>query len=295
MFRSARRQGIEQHLGGIGKATAVALARRGARLVLLARDRERAERTAAALRDSGAASVETVLCDLSLTDSVRAAAAELRRSHQRLDALINDAAVFLGHRELTAEGHERMFATNYLGPFLLTNLVADLLVAGAPSRVIMVTAPSTVAPDPEDLESSRRFRAVTAFGRTKAAELMFTYALARRLGGQGVTVNAYHPGVTRTELMRHAPAPIRALGIALSVTARTPERAAEGLVELALSPRFEHTTGRLIHDGKSIKAPFAEDVAAQEALWEATARAAEQQHSGTQRDPVPPVRLAPSP
>ena len=227
--------------------------------------------------------------------SVRAAAEEVTRGHRFLDVLINDAAVFLGHRELTPEGHEMMFAANYLGPFLLTSLMVDLLVAAAPARVVTVTAPSTTAPDPHDLESSEHFRAVTTFGRTKAAELMFTYALARRLDDRGVTVNAYHPGITRTGLMRHAPALMRVLGSLLSITARTPERAAEGLVDLALSPRFEHTTGRLIHDGTAIKAPFIQEIEAQEELWDATTRAAGQTGAGDRRDQKPPIAPAPVP
>ena len=270
---------------GIGRAAAVALAGRCARLVLLARHRGRAESTAALLRDAGAPSVETVLCDLSLMSSVRAAAAEIHRDHQSVDVLINDAAVFLDRRVLTAEGHETMFATNHLGPFLLTNLVTDLLVGAAPSRVIAVTAPSTIAPDPEDLDSSKRFRAVTTFGRTKAAELMFTYALDRRLGDRGVRSYAYHPGVTRTSLMHDAPIPMRVLGTVLSLTARTPEHAAQGLADLALSRGFEHMTGQLIHDGRSMKAPFINDVAAQEALWEAASQAAEHTDAGARSDP----------
>jgi len=258
---------------GIGKATALALARGGLNLVLLTRDLARGETTAEALRHAGAASVETVGCDLSLMHSVREAAAEFRRNHNRLDVLINDASVFLSTREVTSEGHERMFATNHLGPFLLTNLLVDLLIAAAPSRVINVTAPSTIAPDPDDIESTRRFSPATTFGQTKAAELMSTYALARRLQDRGVGVNAYHPGVTRTGLMRNAPMLMRALGAVLSISARTPERAAEGLVELAFSPRFEGMTGLLIHDGESIKAPFVDNVEAQERLWTASERA----------------------
>jgi NAD(P)-dependent dehydrogenase (short-subunit alcohol dehydrogenase family) len=108
--------------------------------------------------------------------------------------------------------------------------------------------------------------------RSAAAELMFTYALARRLQGRGVTVNARHPGVTRTGLMSVAPASIRLVGALLSLTARSPERAAQDVVDLAVAPAFDGVTGRLLHDGKAIKAPFLDDVPAQEGLWSATAR-----------------------
>jgi NAD(P)-dependent dehydrogenase (short-subunit alcohol dehydrogenase family) len=257
---------------GIGRATALGLAARGSALVLLSRDRARGEGVAALARSAGAASADVLDCDLSMMTSVREAVAEFERRHDRLDVLINDAAVFLGSREVTSEGHERMLATNYLGPFLLTNLLLDRLAAAAPSRVINVTAPATTAPDPDDLDGVRRFSPVRAFGRSKAADLMFTYALARRTQARGIGINAYHPGVTRTPLMKDAPPLMKGVGAVMNLTARTPERAAQGIVDLALSPAFEGMTGRLLHDGKPMKAPFIDDVEAQERLWSASER-----------------------
>lgn len=255
---------------GIGRATALGLAARESALVLLVRDRARGEEVAGLARRAGAPSAEVLACDLSVMSSVRLAVAEFKRRHTRLDVLVNNAAVFLGTRTVTAEGHEVMLATNHLGPFLLTQLVQNALIAAAPSRVINVTAPSTTAPDPDDLEGERRFSPTLAFGRSKAANLMFTCALARRLQSKGVSVCAYHPGIARTGLMKDAPTMMRLLGTILNLTARSPERAADGLVELALSPAFAGMTGQLIHDGKPMKAPFAGDVEAQERLWLAT-------------------------
>ena len=257
---------------GIGRAATLNLAARGAGLVLVARDHTRGEEVAALARKAGATSAEVLSCDLSLLSSVREAASEFKRRYGRLDVLINDAAVFLGSRSVTAEGRERMLATNYLGPFLLTNLLLNELVAGAPSRVINVSAPATTAPDPDDLDSERRFRPTLAFGRSKAADLMFSYALSRRLQARGVSVCAYHPGITRTGLMKDAPTLMKLVGAVLNLTARTPERAAQGLVELAVSPAFGNVTGKLIHDGKPIKAPFVDDIQAQERLWSASER-----------------------
>ena len=252
---------------GIGRAAALGLAARGVDLVLPVRDRTRGAEVAALARQAGAASVDVVECDLSMMSSVRTAAAEVKSRHGRLDVLINDAAVFLGARHVTPEGHEVMVATNYLGPFLLTNLLLDRLVAAAPSRVINVTAPATTAPDLDDLDSEREFNPVTAFGRSTAAKLLFTYALARRAEPQGVSVFACHPGVTRTPLMKEAPAAMRLFGAVLSLTARTPERAAEGLIDLAVSPTLEGLSGHLVHDGKAMRSPFIDDWDAQEGLW----------------------------
>jgi len=257
---------------GIGRAAALGLAARGVDLVLPVRDRSRGEEVAVLARQAGAASVEVIDCDMSLMSSVSAAAAEFKRRRTRLDVLINDAAVFLGGRNVTSEGHERMFATNYLGPFLLTNLLLDELVAAAPSRVINVTAPATTAPDLDDLDSERQFKPVTAFGRSTAAKLLFTYALARRLEPQGVSVFACHPGVTRTPLMREAPTAMRVFGAVLNIAARTPERAAQGLIDLALSPGLEPLSGSLVHDGRTIRSPFIDDRDMQERLWTASER-----------------------
>ena len=259
---------------GIGRAATLGFAAQGAGLVLLVRDHARGQEVAALARRAGAASAEVLDCDLSLLSSVREAAAQFKSGHDRLTVLVNSAAVFLRDKRVTAEGHERMLATNYLGPFLLTHLLLDELVAGAPSRVVNVSAPSTTAPDRDDLDSEGRFRPTLAFGRSKAAGLLFSYALSRRLQPRGVTVNAYHPGVTRTGLMKDAPTMIKPFLAALNLTARTPERAAQGLVELAVAPAFGGVTGKLIHDGRPIKAPFVDDVEAQERLWSASVRLA---------------------
>jgi NAD(P)-dependent dehydrogenase (short-subunit alcohol dehydrogenase family) len=248
------------------------LSARGCALVLLVRHHDRGEEVAALARQAGAANAEVIDCDLSLMSSVREAARELKRRRDRLDVLINDAAVFVATRRVTSEGHELMIATNYLGPFLLTNLLLDELVARAPSRIINVTAPATTAPDPEDLDSERRFSPALAFGRSTAAKLLFTYALSRRLLGSGVSVCAYHPGVTRTGLMKDAPTAMKLIGAIVNLSARTPERAAEGLIDLALCSKSEGVAGQLIHDGRPIKAPFIDDREAQERLWSASER-----------------------
>jgi len=211
--------------------------------------------------------------DLSSLTSVRGLARQFDARYPKLDVLVNDAAIFTSKRTMTADGLELMFATNYLGPFLLTRLLVPRLEAPKPSREINVSAPSSVKPDLDDLQGERKFGAIGAFGASKAEDLLFTYALARRLEGRGVTVNAYHPGIVRTNLVRGAPTAVRIITSILNVfLAVSPRRASQGLVELATSPQFQSTTGTLVHSGKPMDAPFSDDMETQSRLWQASCK-----------------------
>jgi len=216
-------------------------------------------------------SVELMVADLSSLSSVRKLASDFGAKHSSLEVLVNNAGVFKSGRLTTPDGFELMFATNYLGPFLLTRLLIPSLEAASPARIVNVTAPSTTRPNPDDLQGERKFSTLGAFGASKAADLLFTYALARKLAGRGITVNAYHPGLVKTSLNRGAPGAIRALsGLVNLFVGRTPEKASEGLVQLATSNDFAATNGQLVHDGKVISAPFIEDKDLQETLWTKT-------------------------
>ncbi len=145
-----------------------------------------------------------------------------------------------------------MFATNLLGPFLLTNLVLPQLQAAGSARVLVISAPSGTKLDFDDLQGERRFRSLTNFGASKAADLLFTFELARRLDGTGVTANAIHPGLVRTSLMNGAPAVIR---WAVWPFSGSPESAATTIVPLALDPAFEDRSGQFFHHAKAIDPP----------------------------------------
>jgi NAD(P)-dependent dehydrogenase (short-subunit alcohol dehydrogenase family) len=255
---------------GVGKATATAMADVGASVIMVCRDETRGEAARAqVVSESGNPSVDLMLADLSSLASVRGLAAEFNARYAKLDVLINDAAIFTSKRATTADGLELMFATNYLGPFLLTRLLIPRLEAAKPSRVINVSAPSSMKPDFDDLQGERKFGAIGAFGASKAEDLLFTYALARRLQGTGVTVNAYHPGIVRTKLVRGAPAAVRIITSILNVfVGVSPKRASRGLVQLASAPQFESTTGKLVHNGKIMDAAFSDDVYIQDRLWQ---------------------------
>src|SRR5262249_3131281 len=146
------------------------------------------------------------------------------KRYDRLDVLINNAAVFKQRRTLTPEGLETMFATNHVGPFLLTNLLLERLKASPSSRILIMTAPSTTKVDFDDLQADKHFNPLQAFGASKTCNLLFTYELARRLADTHVTVNAILPGLVKSQLMREAPAPIRWVPSLLS---STPEQAAQ--------------------------------------------------------------------
>jgi NAD(P)-dependent dehydrogenase (short-subunit alcohol dehydrogenase family) len=227
--------------GAIGSATVVALEKRRAQVVSLSRN----------------------TLDLSSIASVRAAARELNRSMRHIDALLNIAAVYSAAYRKTGDGIELMLATNHLGPFLLTNLLRDRLSGGG--HVITVTAPSATHVDVDRLLDRDRFSGLHSFGATKAANLLFTFELARRAKRWDVRANAFHPGLVRSELMREASRPVRLLTRLLS---SSPERAAHDLVDLALSPALAGTTGWFFKGTRRIDPPKSTlDIDQQGELW----------------------------
>jgi NAD(P)-dependent dehydrogenase (short-subunit alcohol dehydrogenase family) len=255
---------------GIGRALAEALATAGLTVVIVARDAARGEEARLSIAaGSGNDRVVGFEGDLSSLASVRALAGAIGEQYQALDILVHCAAVYTPRRSATDDGLETMLATNVLGPFLLTNLLLDRL-RGAPSaRVVVLSAPSTVRLDFDDLGAERRFRSLTQFGATKAADLLFTFELARRLEGTGITANAVHPGLARTNLMRGAPAPIR---WATRLVSASPARAAGAIAPLALDPAYEGLGGRFFKAGREIEPPpYTRDPEVARRLWDASA------------------------
>jgi len=258
---------------GVGKAIALGLARLGATLVIVCRVQGKGEAARAEIvAQSGNSPVVLMIADLSVLVSVRKLAEEFKSQFPKLDVLVNNAATVKFTRTLTPDGFETMFATNHLAPFLLTNLLLDSLQASGEARVLNITAPSTVRLNFDDLQSERRFSSLTTFGASKMGNLLFTFELARRLAGRGVVVNAIHPGLVKSNLMREAPAPMRWFTNLMSTKS---EHAADMIVRVATAPEFAGESGHFYRDGKEIKADaFALDPENQQRLWQVSAELA---------------------
>jgi NAD(P)-dependent dehydrogenase (short-subunit alcohol dehydrogenase family) len=261
---------------GIGRETAVALAGRGARLALVCRDRRRAEDTVAEIATrTGSREVSLHFADLSLQREVRRVAAELLACHPRIDVLVNNAGVVQLRHSLTPDGIETVFATNHLAYFLLTLLLLERLRASAPARIVNVASDAhrfgRMAFD--DLGNAQRYRAMRVYGQSKLANVLFTYELARRLEGTGVTVNCLHPGAVATRLGHNNGAIARLLAGALRPFFRTPAQGAETSIWLASSPEVEHTTGGYFV-GHRLKrsSPASYDQATARRLWDVSLR-----------------------
>lgn len=252
---------------GIGKATAAALLRMGADVVILARDEGRVRAAAADLQGVAAGgSVETVVCDLGSFESVRRAAATIAAGHDQLHVLVNNAGVWLSERRETVDGLEASFQINYLSHFLLTHLLLDNLKAGAPSRIVNVASTHRgVKLDFDDLMMEGKYTTIGSMSRTKLAMVLFTKTLARELAGTGVTVNSLHPGVTKTELSSGLPPFMRLM----QRFAPPPEKGAETSVYLASSAEVEGVSGQFFQKCRPARTQGqANDPAVERRLWE---------------------------
>ncbi len=188
---------------GMGKEIVFALAGMGATVVMVCRDSGRGEAARREVQErSGSGDVELLVADLSSQQSIRNLAREFAASHDRLHVLVNNAGITQPRRIETADGLESVFATNHLGPFLLTNLLLPLLTASAPSRVVTVASGAHTMGkiDFDDVQASRRYNEIAVYNQSKLANLLFTYELARRIAGTGVSANAADPGFVKTNL-----------------------------------------------------------------------------------------------
>jgi NAD(P)-dependent dehydrogenase (short-subunit alcohol dehydrogenase family) len=255
---------------GIGKAAAAALARQGAQVVLVGRDRGRAEAAAAEMGAASTVPPKVEIADLTSMDQVRALAGRLA-SLERIDVLINNAGLVFGERRVTQDGFEHVFAVNHLAPFLLTNLLLPKLTGSALARVVTVTsdAHSAASLDLDDPSLEHGWNSWRSYANSKLANILFTRELARRLDGTGVTANCAHPGVVRTGFGRES-SPLLRFGLTLARPfLLSPERGADTIVYLASSPDVAgETGGYYVKRQRREPSAAARDDAAARKLWD---------------------------
>ncbi len=274
----------------LGKAIALALAKTGETVIMVARDADRGAQVekeiSAATQNSN---LDLQLCDLANLSSVRNLGTILMNRYDKIDVLINNASVYKKNRETTVDGYERMFATNHLGPFLLINLLIDKLLASGSARVINITAPSTTQLNFDDLQGEKSFNSLNAFGASKMANLLFTYELARRLENTGVRVNALNPGLMRTSMVKEAPVLMRLISWLFS---SSPDRAAEDVVKLATAQEFADTHGKFLRKGKEVEpAEYALNPAIGLKLWEISEQFTKASEQGPNYDPTGSIAM----
>ncbi|MGF1471475.1 MAG: SDR family oxidoreductase [Rubrobacteraceae bacterium] len=259
---------------GIGAVTARELGERGAKVIVVGRNREKARAMVEEIPAQSNNVPDYLLADLSSQAEIRNLVKEFRYRYDRLDVLINNAGAIFAEYGETVDGIERTFAVNHLSYFLLTNLLLDVLKASAPSRIVNVAsgAHQGAELDFDDLDTKQDYRFMKAYGRSKLANVMFTYELARRLDGTGVTANALHPGAVATSFGSNNKVwyarPMLAL---FRLFATTPEKGAETSIYLADSPEVEGVTGQYFVNRKPVGSSRASyDGAAAERLWRAS-------------------------
>ncbi len=260
---------------GIGKVTAIELAKMGAQVVIIGRSASKVEATLTEIsaKTGGRAQATALVGDLSLISEVRRLAAEFLQKYNRLDVLVNNAGGVFSERKVTAEGLEMTFALNHMSYFLLTALLLERLKASAPARIVSVSsgAHTMGALNFDDLQNTTSYGmgGFRAYSQSKMMNILFTYALARRLKGTNVTANTLHPGAVATGFGLNN----NSLLMRLSALARpfmlTPEKGAATMIYLASSPEVEGVSGEYFDRRKSVKsAAYAYDEAAQERLWQ---------------------------
>ena len=261
---------------GIGKATAIGLAALGARVGITGRDQARTEAAAASIRAAaGSPAVDPFAADMAVQAGVRRLAAQVADTYPRLDVLVNNAGGFWAHRHVTADGLEHTFALNHLAPFLLTSLLLDRLTASAPARILTVSSGAHARGriDFGDLQGERNYSGQRAYSQSKLANVMFTYELARRLDGTGVTATVLHPGVVRTSFgAEEREAYLGVLIRVARVFMKTPAQGAGTPVYLASSPQVEGISGRYFVNRKpKTSSNASRDTAAAARLWQVSA------------------------
>jgi NAD(P)-dependent dehydrogenase (short-subunit alcohol dehydrogenase family) len=258
---------------GIGKATAIELAARGATIAFTARNKELGEATKQEIISrTGNTSVEMLFCDLSSFISIIQCCNDVKARYSALHVLVNNAGVWENQRRLSRDGVEMTFAVNHLAPFLMTNLLLDLLQSSAtvhaPSRIVTVSSEAhrSATMNFDDLEGKASFSSLKAYAQSKLANILFTRQLARRLDAAVVTANCLHPGVVSTNLFKNFPSIVQRL---IGMFMLSPEKGAATSVYLASAPAVQTVSGKYFKNKKIVQpSKYACDDVSAERLWE---------------------------
>jgi NAD(P)-dependent dehydrogenase (short-subunit alcohol dehydrogenase family) len=256
---------------GIGLVTARELARMGAQVTIVSRNAEKCATVAEAIKAATGNPIEFIDADLSTLAGIMQAAATFKHRHTHLHVLVNNAGALFARRQLTSDGYEMTFALNHLNYFLLTILLLDVLKASAPARIVNVSSDAHVGAsvDFDNLQGDKHFNGMQAYGQSKLANILFTYELARRLEGTGVTVNALHPGFIATGFARNNGFFYNFGMKVIGLFIRKPDQGAQTSVYLASSPEVEGLSGKFFVDSKAIdSSPLSHDQALSEKLWQ---------------------------
>ncbi|HVN28533.1 MAG TPA: SDR family oxidoreductase [Candidatus Binataceae bacterium] len=259
---------------GIGRASAIELGKLGAKLILVGRSRELGEKLVNEIRRAGNPDAVLLLADFESQAQIRKLAGALLSTGKPLHVLMNNAGVFNMKRKMTADGLEQVFAVNHLAYFMLTLLLLDRIKESAPARIINVSSDlhqrATINFD--DLGGERSWGGMSSYAQSKLANILFTYELARRLEGTGVTVNAVHPGAVATNLARNNGLTTVAWKLA-GAFMKSAETGARTQVYLASSPEVEGVTGKYFIDSREARSSaVSHDAGIARRLWEVSAR-----------------------
>jgi len=256
---------------GIGKATAIGLAKLGAHLVLVCRSKEKAEEAIKEIKEkSGKESVDLFLADIASQKEIHNLVEEFKNKYEKLDVLINNAGVNLHKRTLTEDGIEITFAVNYLAQFMLSNLLFDNIKKGDPARIVNVASSvQSKSIDFENLNGEKNYGQLKAYALSKLAVVLFTYEFAKKVNGTGVTVNCLHPGFVKTNMIRNFRPFVKYFYHLVGLFMISPKRAAKKVIYLTSSPEVNGINGKYFKKGRmaeSVKISYDEEIAKQ--LWD---------------------------
>lgn len=257
---------------GLGKATAIELAKLGATLVMVCRDKDRGNTALKEVRNtSGSKSIELLIADMSSQQSIHDLAGQFKSKYDRLDVLVNNAGAIIGNKILSADGIEMTFALNHLGYFLLTHLLIDYLKASAPSRIVNVASGAHYGGEMnfDDLQFEKKYDGWKAYGLSKLANVLFTYELVRRLEGTGVTANCLHPGVVNTGFGNSGTAFFSFMFKLIKPFLISETKGAETQIYLSTSPELETVSGKYFSKKKAVKSSkYSYSGSAAKRLWD---------------------------